>query len=475
MLLARTVQLVVVMLPIATGALVAPGAPLIAQQTAGAAASAKTGKGSISGVVLDSVHSRFLRGADVLVDGLRTSLVTDSMGAFKIDGVQPGTYIVGVFHPYLDTIGVSLGTRPFRVGPDSESVAILSIPSPATLITKLCKSTPGDQGNSAVVGHVDEPESLEPVAGAEVSIAWMEIVISKEIGLRRTPHVLTDTTDASGAFAICGLPNAMNATLRARKGSAVTAEMPISLGGAPSELAGRTLLLSLADSTVMVGGAGVSGKVTLEGSANNAASRVELVGTDAVALTNDNGEFSMANLPSGSRLLLVRHLGFEAEFVPVDLTAREPQKVFVKLTKFVSIMDPVLVMARRRASLDRVGFNERRKVGSGHYIGPEQIERIRPFSLSDLLRRVPGLRVTGGGANDEVVTSSRGGGDSCVQYIIDDLPWIALWPGDVNSYVNGPDVVAVEVYSSINTPVQYLRAMRGCTTVVLWTRLKVQD
>jgi hypothetical protein len=163
----------------------------------------------------------------------------------------------------------------------------------------------------------------------------------------------------------------------------------------------------------------------------------------------------------------------------VELNSREPQIVTITLPKYVAIMDPVLVTARRNASLDRVGFNQRRKSSSGYFVGPEQIQRMHPLRLTDILRRVPGLRVSyGGPINEEVVSSSRGGslsGGDCVQYYVDDMPWMAAWPGDVNSFVNASEVVAVEVYNGPTAPAQYTRGMSSCTTILLWTRFKIRE
>ncbi len=414
----------------------------------------------------------------MVIEGVTAYLVTDSAGSFRISGLPPGTYRVGVFHPLLDTLGTSLASRPFRVGPDSGSFVILSVPSAATLIRDACPSPLGDQGHSAVIGHVNDPETLQPVAGAEVSIAWIDIQVSKAAGIRRTPHLVHDTTNAAGAFHICGLPSSMSATLQARKGAAATSEVPVSLGDADSELLMRALLLSRDASGARVGKATVLGKVVLEGSATNAGSRVELVGTDVVTLTNEAGEFTMTNLPSGSHVLLARRLGYGAATAPVDLTAREPQKVIIKLPKYVAIMDPVLVTARRNASLDRVGFSQRKRSGFGYYLGPEQLQRIHANNLTDILRRVPGLRVTYNG-RDEVVTSSRGvgslsGGD-CVQYVVDDMVWLSTAPGDINNFINGSEIVAVEVYHGPMVPVQFTRGRSGCVTIVLWTRFKIRD
>lgn len=469
----RTLKLV------ATLALVAPCARLVAQQPTASpnGAPAKT-TAEISGVVVDSIHSRYLAGAEVIIEGVNGTLVTDSAGTFKVEGLPPGTYQIGVFHPLLDTLNISLASRPFHVGPDSASFVILSVPSAATIIRSACPAQSDSQGRSAVIGHVNDPETLQPVAGAEVSIAWIQIEISKEVGIKRTPHVLRDTTNAAGAFQLCGLPNSMQATLQARKGTAATSEVPVALGDAETELLARTLLLSPAASSATTGNATVSGKVVLEGTPKNGVSRVELVGTDAVAMTNDAGEFTLTNLPSGSHVLLARHLGYGAATAPVDLSARAPQKVTITLPKFVALMDPVLVVARRNASLDRVGFNQRKKGANGYFLGPEQLQQIHANYLTDIFRRIPGLRVSSNGF-DEVVSSSRGvsslsGGD-CVQFYLDDMPWTSASPGDINSFVNGNEVVGVEVYHGSSAPAQYTRGMNACTTIVLWTRFKIRD
>ncbi len=461
----------------------AAGASLSAQQkTAPApAAPAKAGTSAIMGVVLDSLNGRYLSRADVIVEGAKKSLVTDSVGKFRLDSLPAGTYQVGVFHPLLDTLGISLATQPFHVGPDSVSYVVLAIPSATTIIRRACPVRAARaQGTSAIIGHVTDPESLQPVAGADVSIAWLQLEVSKEIGVRRTPRVLRDSTDAQGTFKICGVPSSVKATLQAKKGGAVTAEIPIALGDEESELFARTLLLSAVDSGVKTGNATVSGRVVLEGAPSNAGSRVEVVGTDVVVLTSENGDFTIRNLPSGSQVLLARHLGFGAETVPVDLSSHTQQKVTIKLPKFVAVMDPVLVTARRQGSLDKTGFNQRKRAGMGYYLGPEQIQALHPNRITDILRTVPSLRVNYS-AQGEVVESSRGsgslmGGGGCVQYYVDDMPWQSTSPGDVNQFINGSEVVAVEVYNGPGTPPQYTRGMQGdCTTIVLWTKFKIRD
>lgn len=457
--------------PFLTIASIALAPVLGAQDIAALSPPALAGKARIVGVVVDSLNGGYLRGADIVIDAGRLEATTDSAGRFSIDGLSPGSYQVGVFHTLFDALGMTLVTRPFHVGADSTSVVIIGVPSPTTLVRRSCGNHTGPYGESAVIGRVVDPETLKPVERADVSVAWIEVEISKESGVHRNPHVLRDTTDASGAFAICGLPDSLQATLQAQRGSSSTAEIPITLGERPVEFLARTLFLPQAASA-KTGSARVSGTVALENAHGNGGTKVELAGTGISTTTNDKGEFSLKNLPSGSRLLVVRHVGFVLQTVPVELSSREEQRVALTLPKFVEPMDPVLVVARRTAQLDKVGFTQRRKSGLGFYLGPERLSRMRTNNLTDILRQVPGLRVFG--PNGEVIRSARGS-DNCLQYYLDDMPYKEWLRGDVNRFVMSSEIVAVEVYPENLTPAEYVRAGTACTTILVWTRHRIRS
>jgi hypothetical protein len=434
---------------LATAALIFLAPPVIAQDKPAA-----TGKAHVVGVVADSLNGGFLSGADVVVQGSPVTLQTDSLGRFRIDSLTPGMYQIGVYHARLDTLGLMLATEPFRIGADSSTFVFLTVPSAEAMIHAMCPVQSDTKAASAIVGHVNDPETRQPVEGAEVSLAWDEIDVSKKFGIRRASRLVHANTNKSGAYVLCGLPNSLHATLQARRGLAVTGEIPIALGNRPTELIGRTLLLSPRDSWRPTGNATVSGVVSLEGSPTNAGSRIELVGTDIVVRTNDNGEFTIRNAPSGTHALLARHIGFGAEIVPVDLSSRTEKRVTIKLPKFVAVMDPVLVTARRMSALEKVGFTQRQKAGFGRFLGPDRLQNIHLRNPTDIFAHIP------------IVF------DKCVQYWVDDMLYQELEPGDINLYVSGSEIVAAEVYPNLNTPARYMR-FGGCTIVVLWTRLKV--
>ncbi|HEY0529708.1 MAG TPA: carboxypeptidase-like regulatory domain-containing protein, partial [Gemmatimonadaceae bacterium] len=282
------------LLPAIALILLALAAPVRAQNQI--ASSAPTTAGSarsrIEGLVVDSINGTSLAGADVVVQGARAELKTDSAGKFRIDSLAPGTYQVGVFHPLLDTLGITLVTKPFRVGPDSSTFVMLAVPTVETLVNRSCDYRTTQNRPSAIIGHLLDPETLEPIANAEVSVAWSDIDVSKTVGIKQTARLLRDTTDAFGAFQLCGVPNPMQGSLQARYGTAMSTEIPVSLGDRPVELLARTITFSPSTAAAKTGMAKLSGVIALEGNETGAGSRVEIVGTDIVAMTNERGEFS---------------------------------------------------------------------------------------------------------------------------------------------------------------------------------------
>lgn len=451
-----------------------PCAHLSAQTnpTPGSAAVAKSGKAQIIGVVIDSLHGGFLAHASILIDGMQASAETDSLGRFAFDSLPAGTFQLGVFHPRLDTLDLQIMTKPFHVAADSVVGVIIAVPSASTIIRDRCSVTRGPSGASALVGEVRDPETLQPVPGAEVSIAWTQITISRNAGIQHIPHLVRDTTDKAGTFELCGLPNSMVGTLQARRGASVTAEIPARLGDRPIELTARTILLSSTDSTIRTGSATVTGAVTMEDGAPSVGSRVELLGTGILALTDAKGEFAIRNAPSGSRMLLTRHLGYSAETTPVDLSSHEQQRVAIRLNKFVPMMDPVLVTARRNYALDKVGFGQRRKSGAGYFMGPERLVQLHPHLATDVLRMVPGLRTVRTESGEEGVESTHDLINGCVDFYVDGVPFLETEPGELNHFVNGGEITAVEVYQSGLAPAEYALHAGSCTTILLWTRFK---
>jgi hypothetical protein len=449
---------------------------LFLASAAGAQRAPAKGTSAIIGIAIDSLHKRPLDGAEVMVAGLDRTYITDSLGRFEIDSIPAGSYQVGLFHPLLDSLGISLASPKFSVGPDSVSVIRLSVPSAATLVAQTCKSRVRTRGNSAIFGRLMDPDTFDPIPHAEVSVVWMQTEVSKEFGVRETPRLIRDSTDANGAFRLCGLPSDLDARLQASYHGVVTADVPVTTASSDVDFLIHPLYVSRSDSAV--GRAVVSGRVTFAGGLPAAESRVEIVGSKATGLTNEKGEFTLTGAPSGTQMLLVRHLGWEARELPLNLSVAKPQVVAVQLKKFVPMMDPVVVTARAQVGLEKVGFAMRQRGGAGRYITADEIARRQPTQLSDVLRTIPGLTVKMNGLDPEIV-STRGGGltnQGCVTYFVDGMKFEGGGlGGDPNAFVNPREVAGIEIYQPTMVPGQFIDPSgAACTTIVVWTKQRVR-
>ncbi|HWL40176.1 MAG TPA: TonB-dependent receptor, partial [Gemmatimonadaceae bacterium] len=141
----------------------------------------------------------------------------------------------------------------------------------------------------------------------------------------------------------------------------------------------------------------VSGTVS---GANNTAipnARVRLLGSRLTAVTGAAGEFHVAGVPTGQDTLEVLVLGYSPKRMPVDITVGATFRVRVVLVPV--ILETVNVSAHAASSRGMGGFEERRAKGVGRFFTREEIVRMQARQVTDVLRRVPGMRIqTGSGA-----------------------------------------------------------------------------
>jgi hypothetical protein len=432
---------------------------------------APAGNSRIVGIVVDSIRGVGLEGAQVMVSGFSWTVMTDSVGRFAIDGLAPGTYEVGVFHPLLEALGLTLTTKPFALGRDSTGVANLAIPSGKTLASRYCGNDLTKSAPSAVAGRVRDPDSDEPVSGAAVSLAWVDLAVSEGPRLVSTSHELHAMTDVSGFFKFCGLPEGLYGTVQATRSGVSTGEVTLSTTGNPLTFEN----LALAPPRAVPATGVVRGKVLSPDNRPLARARVEALATGASYITGDSGTFSINGIPTGTQPIVVRRLGFAPISVSVNVTSRQPTDLRVTLGPALNIMDPVLVTARRNYALEKRGFFQRQRAGWGKYFTQDDIKARNPQFLTDILREVPGFRV-GRAIGGTVVQSGNrlyGSGGGCTHLYVDGVKWRVQYPGDLDSFVSMRDVAGIEVYRLGSAPVQF-RGIDQCAVIVVWTQMQAR-
>jgi hypothetical protein len=480
---------------------------------------------TLVGTVDDGLRGGPLAGAVILIDGQSRLAFTDSIGWFRLDSVVAGRYRVDIFHPILDSLGTSSISTPVTFVAGRPAVVTFAIPSGRTIRRAVCpaespagaNANPADSAVAVLVGHVVEPDTDQPVTGADVTLTWTDIRIDRSDIVNTERHRET-TSDAQGEFRFCALPAGLVATVRARRpvagDSGVVAEREVDLGSRiitmttlhlpvpvlPPHAAPDATVASAepatpaatpAPHTALARAAVIEGQVTRPDGGPLAGATVDVEGTGDSSTTGDAGYFTLRGLPSGTHMLVVRSVGFEPTSVVVELTRREPQHVVVPMMKSAYVLSPVVVQAQQLArGYQSVGFTQRRRVGVGQYMTLDQITARHAQQFTDLFTSFQGIRLAYGGPAGTDVVPGRGIG-GCLVYVIDGMGFNQMVHGELDALLLPGSLAGIEVYTPSEVPEEFkVRSLPGvnafgvpilgridCTTIVIWTksRLGVKD
>jgi hypothetical protein len=479
---------------------------------------------TLVGTVDDGLRGGPLAGAVILLDGQSRVAYTDSIGWFRLDSIAAGRYRVGIFHPILDSLGTSLTTTPVTLVAGRPAVVTFSTPSGRSIRRAVCagetpagaNANPADSAVAVLVGHVVEPDTDQPVTGADVTLTWTDIRIDRS-AIVNTERQRETMSDAQGEFRFCALPAGLVATVRAKRpvagDSGIVAEREVDLGSriitmTTLHLPVPVLARSAPDTTtadatsvappatpapraVQARAAVLEGQVTRPDGGPLAGATVDVEGTGDSSTTGDAGYFTLRGLPSGTHMLIVRSVGFEPTSVVVELTRRQPQRVVVPMMKSAYVLSPVVVQAQQLArGYQNVGFTQRRHVGVGQFMTLDQITARHAEQFTDLFTSFTGIRLAYGGPAGTDVVPGRGIG-GCLVYVIDGMGFNQMVHGELDAMLIPGSLAGIEVYNPSEVPEQFkVRSLPGtnafgvpilgridCTTIVIWTktRLGVKD
>ena len=440
----------------------------------------------IEGTVFDSVHSRPVSGATVLLSS-RSSATdlhiahTDEKGRFRLDTLEAGSYLIQFTTPFLDSLEHMLPPKLIDLARGERARVQLAVPSGATLRAGACPGLAIASGAGAIVGRAEDADTNLPLVGAQLVVSWRHLTVDR-VTLKSSMEERTGAavTDSSGQFRLCGVPTDTYVLLqlqhRGRAGSTLRMSVPDDAGvvvrrlslsaGAARALAAFDSVASSADTSTP---APLSGTATLRGTVRTSAgqplpaAQVRIMDANGSTFTDATGQFSLSNQPAGTQLLEVRRIGFLLSSTPVELRSGRTTEESVILSSIVSL-DSIRVTARRARYRE---FERRRRGGGqGRFMGEEDIEKQYPQEVSDLVRMLPGFRLSGTGLNAQVV-STRGrisfGSAECVTNIVID----GMQHQEIN-LLRPSELGAMEYYSGPSgAPPQYDSA---CGVIVLWTK-----
>jgi hypothetical protein len=201
---------------------------------------------------------------------------------------------------------------------------------------------------------------------------------------------------------------------------------------------------------------------------------VSLVGavtarTAATTTTGNDGGFSLQAPSPGIYRLLAELPGYRTAVTPAfELFPGDQVDITLRLLSDTARLRPMVVTANARQNNNRLSGFARRNA-FGRYITRDQIDKMHPIFVSDLLRTTPGL---------QVVPSSRGFGydvlttEGCRPAIyVDGLHYPLLGGETIDQVVNPNEIDSIEVYAhAAEVPPEYMGPGSNCGAIVIWTK-----
>ena len=108
-------------------------------------------------------------------------------------------------------------------------------------------------------------------------------------------------------------------------------------------------------------------------------------------LSDTTGRFFFERVPIGDYRLQIEHIAYAPNDAPLRVGA-DDLDVLIRLAPAAIALQPIIVTAFSRR-LEHVGFYERRKRGVGTFFDRKQIDQMNIQDASDLLRRMPQLKL----------------------------------------------------------------------------------
>lgn len=436
--------------------------------------------GSVSGTVRDSASRAALAGALVQLvsadPGLTITRATRSgaLGDYRIDSVRPGRYSVGFLHERLDSLGLQAPVRVVTVR--AGRVTRFDLVSPAARVLRATYCPAQRTTGAVVIGVVRRASDRAPVANAEVVGEWLEFVMNGTT-LRRQQPALYARTAEDGGYVLCNVPLQGSVFVSANIGADTTDR--IELVADRSGVMRRDLYVAPVRTVAGDGAPSArlqrSGDGALRGSVRTAEgdqplpnALVRIVDGPQVR-TDARGEWTLSQVPVGTRVLEVRALGFYPVSQAVDVLGGAPP-VQVAMMTFQSVLDTVRVVAVRDADRSGGGFARRsRALGGGSFIDAAQIRARGGVTTTDIFRSMNGVRLDGVGYERTIVL--RGAFGECAPSVYVDGLYMAKPSADeIDLIAPRETITAIEVYAEGTTPAEFARALDGCGAIVIWTR-----
>jgi hypothetical protein len=340
-------------------------------------------------------------------------------------------------------------------------------------------------GAQTLQGRAVDRASLQPIPNAS-----LVLVDSAGMG------VATARADSTGAFRLTAPGPGAFSILARRLGYADTRtrDVPLQAGESVAvelRMALRAVALDTAR-VALAASPGIHGRLLDDRTGEPVAdarvtlhdARGQRVGR---ALTSADGAFHLrVPSPDGFTLRAERTGYARTQSAPITVVPDDTVQVELRMATDALVLAPLTVVAASRMVVrdhQMAGFEWRReKAPFGRFVGRDEIRRMNPFHATDVLQRLPLVRVDGGMLDRSVSLPVRGGTFSgsrrCIPNLyVDGIPVRMTADWTIDEIVPGRSIAAVELYHSpAFTPGEFpARQDPFCGVLVIWTEVLGDD
>jgi hypothetical protein len=455
-----------------------------------------TAAGHVEGTVTERVSSHSVKNASVEAVRLDPAptvsfrVAPDERGRFRLESIPAGRYLIQLGSATLDSLELALPASELKVEAGSTTHTDLSLPLGVVLRDAVCAGVQLGRGRGAVAGRAIDADTEEPLANAQVVVAWTEMKIDrKTLRPARQERAGTVRTGARGEYRICGVPTDSWLSLQLQDSGrvgglarvtvsdeegAVVRNLSLSLRTAPTvavldsleEMSRRVGADAEREDSIaalrLAGTASVSGIVRTLGGQPLADAEVRVASAGFITTTGNDGRYTLRGLPAGTQLFYVRRLGFATIEGDIELRAERSLTHDVELKRVVAL-DSIRVIGQRRRYGD---FDQNRRTNFfADFLTSTEIARNSPQQVTDLIFRLGGFSITGFGPDAKVISnraSSKNHYCTEANVVIDGAEHASA------NFLPAARIYGIEAYRDETTAPAGMDAR--CGLIVLWTK-----
>ncbi len=415
---------------------------------------------TIRGLAYDSLAFRPMAGALITAEPGGATAASDSLGRFTIYSTERVSRLVA-FHERADRLGLGelVAFRPDGDGPWLRP--IVATPGMNTAWARLCvgQRRPANGMGGILFGSTTAADGTTRVAGVGLVLQWQAV---KSL-LETTPkfETMTVRSDSLGNYIFCGVQEFGPAALVASSSQYRTDNVLVDADAASL----RRVDLVLGATAGPTSAGTVQGRVVDETGASVPAATVTFGGFATEIMSGPNGRFTIANVPTGSRMVSARKIGYVTVAKQLDVLEKGVTGLEVVVEKG-TIVEQVNIRSTRIKSRDATELDERKSSRLGRFVDSTHFAKYdRTRQALDLL---PGIRTQVGRVPNDFVI--RGRGDCLASLWVNAVRepntsdnMIARLPKD--------EIAALEIFNNeMQAPARFQTAGNQCAVVVLWTK-----